>query len=97
MTYLVEILEDVFYDVEDAIIYYNLQLTGLGSQFYKEFQEAIKGISAHPLIYQKKRKDYRQLKMRKFPFYIIYKVNKRVIIINRVFHAKRDPSSAFKG
>ncbi len=96
MIYQVEILDEVFYDIEEVIVYYDLLVLGLGMRFYKEFQETINIISINPNLFNKKRKNYRQVKMKKFPFLIVYELESNKIIVSRLFHAKRNPKYKFK-
>lgn len=96
MIYNVEILEEVFYDVEAAILYYDLRVAGLGMRFYLKFQDAINAISVTPYLFQRTLKNYRQVKVKGFPFHIVYEVEEERIIVSRLFHAKRNPKSKFK-
>jgi toxin ParE1/3/4 len=96
MNYYVLIYDEVYYDIEKAIVYYDLRSSGLGDRFYKEFQETVKIISHSPFSYQIRRKNYRELKMKIFPFSLIYEVGDGKIHINRLFHLKRNPRKKYK-
>lgn len=96
MIYSIEILDEVFYDIEEAVIYYDLRVNGLGMRFYSEFQDTIKLISHSPFVFNKRQKNYRQVRIKDFPYYIVYEIEDKKIIISRLFHVKRDPKNKFK-
>jgi hypothetical protein len=78
------------------VLYYDLRVEGLGMRFYSVFQDTIKLISHSPFLFFKTQKNYRQVKIKDFPYYIVYEIENKKIIVSRLFHVKRDPKNKFK-
>lgn len=93
MAYNIKIKPIVYFDVEEAFIWHNKQVTGLGGKFYDHFWSAIEIIQLTPFVYSYLRKPVRRYKMRKFPFNVHYVIEGNEITILGVVHVKR--SNAF--
>jgi hypothetical protein len=49
-----------------------------------------------PLLYQKKHKGLRTIKINKFPYLLVFEIIENKIYIFRLTHAKRNPKKVFK-
>lgn len=79
-------------ELEEAIIFYNDQLPGLGEQFYREFLEVISLIEKHPSAWQQVGKVTRKINIKRFPCLILYVIDGNDIIITCIAHQHRKPT-----
>ncbi len=79
-------------ELEDAISFYNVQLKGLGNQFYKEVFEAIEIIQKYPEAWHKVGKNTRKYILMRFPYLILYIFEDDVIVITAIAHQHRNPT-----
>jgi toxin ParE1/3/4 len=75
----------------EAVRYYERQQPGLGRRFLEAVTEAIRRIQAHPNMYRVVFGTWRQCRVGRFPFGIIYQVAGRRIEIVAVMHLHRRP------
>ena len=90
-SYEIIILERVIDEITDTIDYYNKNLKGLGIEFKKEIFKIIELIQLNPYLFQVKFSRFREAVMRRFPYVIIYVIERQTVIIVSVFHVKRNP------
>lgn len=43
--------------------------------FFVEFDETIEKVASHPFRYRASHKDYREIRMKKYPYYIVYRID----------------------
>ena len=82
----------------EAWEWYEDKQTGLGDKFKKAIFETINHIVSNPAHYPLKRRPYREALVDVFPYVIIYRVisKDKIIVIQSVFHASRNPKSKYK-
>ncbi len=80
-------------NVADACVYYETQHEGLSERFLDELQMAFDKIVAHPLYYSFISPDhhFRDIKIIKFPFVVIYEIVENAVIVIAVFNTHRKP------
>ena len=78
-------------ELEDAIRYYELEYSGLGIRFKEEVRKAALRIAAHPQAWSRERGDVRKCLLHKFPYKLMYSVEKDHILIIAVAHQHRKP------
>lgn len=71
--------------------YYDNLVLGLGKKFVLEVEQIISRITNTPLTFPVYFKNYRKALLRKFPYFIIYKVDNNHIFILAISHQKREP------
>jgi len=81
---------------ENAYQWYEEQQNGLGDLFLLELESCYDKIEVWPISYNKIRKDFRQIILRKFPYVVIYKTIKEKVVVYAVFHTSRNPNKKFK-
>ena len=64
-------------ELEDATRYYELEYSGLGIRFKEEVRKAALRIAAHPQAWSRERGDVRKCLLHKFPYKLMYSVEKR--------------------
>jgi plasmid stabilization system protein ParE len=85
-------------ELEESYKWYNERSEGLGDRFIESVNKRITEIAEYPERYPKKKMNFREATITKFPFIIIYELlqNEKVINISYVFHTKRNPRLKFK-
>ncbi len=87
----VEILEVAQTELEDAILFYELEQPGLGRRFKTEARQAVKRIRRYPHAWPIERDDMRKCFVHKFPYTIFYSVQEHTIVILAIAHQHRKP------
>ena len=80
----------------NAAIYYEKQQKGLGVTFSDSIHVILDSIAKNPYAYQRKYKHYREAVLRVFPYTVIYEIKENEIIVNAIFHTKRNPKKKLK-
>ncbi|MDB5199648.1 MAG: putative plasmid stabilization system protein [Chitinophagaceae bacterium] len=81
---------------KDAYNWYEEQQNNLGEIFLESLDDCFKRIESHPKANRKIKKNYRQARLRKFPYVVIYEILKTDIVVFSIFHTSRDPRKKFK-
>lgn len=90
--YRLQVLEKARADMRSSADWYNEQQTGIGERFLSEVVVAFRLIEANPLHYPEKfSKKFRFANVTDFPFVIVFKVKKDLVVVNAVFHTSRNP------
>ena len=90
-SYKLLILERAVSELEDACIYYNEQVQGLGYEFEQEITLLLELIKQNPLLFPIKFVNIHEAVVKRFPFIITYEVSGKQIIVSAIFHVKQNP------
>lgn len=90
------ILEPAVLEFEEACLYYNKQVPGLGFEFEEEITSLLKLIKTNPLLFPIKFAHIHEAVVRRFPFVINYEVSGKQIIVSAIFHTKQQPSKKLR-
>lgn len=82
-------------DIIVAYEFYESRRKNLGEQFLNELENCFQSILLNPTTYKIVYSIYRQAVMQKFPFVVLYSVDKKDIIITAVFHTGKNPTKKF--
>lgn len=82
-------------DVLEAFFWYHSIRPQLGERFMAALKECYVSIEANPYGYQLRKGNFRHAMLRKFPYRVAYEIEGQDVIIYRVVHVKRKPSSKF--
>ncbi|MBK6834955.1 MAG: type II toxin-antitoxin system RelE/ParE family toxin [Bacteroidetes bacterium] len=95
--YSLIILEEAKQEWFDATLYYESKQKGLGERFTLAVEEHFDIITETPKHFNKIKKEYRQVLVKRFPFLIIYRIDElqQAVVITSVFHSKRNPKNKF--
>jgi len=96
MTYILELKEYAKIEIIEAYFYYEEKRTGLGEEFLEHLDTYFERIVANPKHFPQKRKPYREAFIKRFPFLIIYEIEKNKIIIYSVFNTWQNPDKKKK-
>lgn len=78
-------------EISDAYIYYESKKLKLGERFLKHLDKCFTSIDSNPLSYRVEFDDFRQAKIEKFPYVIIYKIEGNAIVVQSVFNTYQNP------
>jgi plasmid stabilization system protein ParE len=79
-------------ELEDAIAFYETELAGLGLRFKEEIRSSISRIKEHPEAWSIEKGDVRKALLHRFPYKILYSIEKEKIIILAIAHQHRKPN-----
>lgn len=88
----IRFLEPAQKELDEAVLYYNRQSSGVGDMFLSEVLNAISRIRQFPEAWHPFTKNTRRCQTRKFPYGIIYQILETEILIVSVasFHRQQD-------
>lgn len=78
-------------ELNDAVAFYELEHPGLGARFKKEIFLTLKRIIQYPTAWAMERNEIRRCLVYKFPYKILYSVEKDCILILAIAHQHRKP------
>lgn len=79
----------------DAAQYYELQATGLGTEFLDKIDAAIEDIRKYPDRWPILKTNIRRRLVHRFPYALLYRVDSDEIIIQATMHLRRRPDYWF--
>lgn len=78
-------------ELNDAILYYDIQYPGLGKRFKEEVKKAALRISEYPEACSTERGSIRKCLLHKFPYKLLYSIEADHIVVLTVSHLHRKP------
>ena len=98
MRYQISFRQEANVELANAYIWYEEQQEGLGERFVAKIQQRLNQIIDDPEKYKIVYKNYREITIEKFPYQIVYVIEKlkRQILIIAVFHTKRNPTQKYR-
>lgn len=78
-------------DIAESASYYEKEVTDLGKAYLEAIELGIESIRQFPSASRCIRKPYRRFVVKRFPFGIIYRIEKDYIFVTAVAHLKRKP------
>ena len=92
MNYKLIVRPEAEAELEDAFLWYERQIAGLGNQFLLSVDAVINSIRRNPRQYPVVYKNIHRALTRRFPYQIFFTVKDMYVVIIAVFHGMRDPS-----
>ena len=82
----------------DSVKWYEDSLIGLGKEFVAEVENILDHISHRPFLFPVKKFRMREAVLKKFPFVVIYEINKNQFSVNiiAVYHTSRTPAGKIR-
>ena len=96
MSYILEVKDEANLEIIEAYLYYEEKRTGLGEEFLEHLNGYFERIIENPEHFPQKRKPYREVFIKRFPFLIIYDTTKREVIVYSVFNTWQNPEKKKK-
>jgi plasmid stabilization system protein ParE len=78
-------------ELDEAIHWYDLQSPGLGDAFLIEILAAARRITLYPEAWHPLGEGIRRCRLTRFPYALIYTINKNDILVLAVAHLHRQP------
>lgn len=88
-----DLLEIAQREFRDAIRWYRHDNLDAARRFAIEVKSAVSAIQANPTRYSRWDDRYRFFLLRKFPYYVAYRIEPDSIVLVAVFHTSRDASA----
>ena len=98
MIYQLIINEKAQKEFEEAAVWYEGQLVGLGNRFINIVQAKLELITEFPERYPKRKRNFREAPIKIFPYNIVYTFYKKegVVTVASIFHTSRNPANKYK-
>jgi len=87
----IKFLEIAQIELDDAVSYYNREMSGLGDRFLTEIVNTLDRIGKFPHAWQPCSKRTRRCRLRLFPYGIIYQIIDHEILVTAVANLHRKP------
>ena len=87
----IEFLPEAKSELDDAINYYETQSYGLGLSFKNEAKSTIQRLSIFPTAWTQIKPNIRRCIMHKFPYNVLYSIEKDSILVIAIAHHHRKP------
>lgn len=78
-------------ELDDGREYYEIEVTGLGKRFKQEVKRAINIIKKMPKIGSPESENIRRYILHKFPYKVLYSIEKDHIYVIAIAHLHREP------
>jgi len=84
---------DFFYDIAQAVDWYNGKQAGLGDRLFNNIKKQTAALSTSALLFAIKYDDIRCLSIKKFPYIVHYRVDEQsnTVRVEALFHSYRNP------
>ena len=96
MSFTLLIHEEALTEIQEAVLYYELQQQELGDRFLSDWEDALVLLAKHPLSFQRANENFRQLSLQKFPYMIIYEIEGKIVNIYKLICSKSHPDKRYK-
>ncbi|WP_428328577.1 type II toxin-antitoxin system RelE/ParE family toxin [Mucilaginibacter sp.] len=98
MTYSYVLRQEALEEFTDAYIWYEEQREGLGKLFSVAIYNKLIHVCNNPLHYKASYKNFHEARADKFPFLIVYTINKELeqITVLAIFHTSRNPKNKLR-
>jgi hypothetical protein len=97
LSFKIYFLKTASFELNEAFNWYEKQKTALGAKFVEEVDYYLNFIQENPYYFSKhiETEELRTVPLKLFPYIIIYWVveERKIIYIDAVFHAKRNPKN----
>lgn len=94
MSFEIEVKEVAIRQAARAFTYYDKKIPGLGGRFIAALEEGYRTLRQTP-SFQVRKAPYRFLKLRKFPYRLVYEVQEGRVVVYQLRHTKRKSQRKF--
>ena len=89
MDFSLEVQFEAIVDIQDAFEWYEAQKEGLGYEFIEELENGFQNICKNPQYYLSINSILRRLRIKRFPYLIIYEILNESVIVISVMHGSK--------
>lgn len=82
-------------EVVEAKAWYDQQVPGLGFEFARAIEASISSAARTPEVYPVIEGDCRRVLLWRFPYSVIFRSDRKELLVVAVFHHKREPGAWF--
>ena len=82
---------DIFHEIKDAYDWYEAKSSGLGELFLAELESAFSTIGETPVVWAKVSGEFRRYLLKRFPFGVLYRIEKSKLYVVAIMHLNRKP------
>ena len=93
MAFQIYLQEEAIIDIQEAYFWYESQLRNLGGEFLEELNAVLEKLKQTPQYFGYSFDEFRDARLKRFPYLIIYKIEGNKVYINSVRHIRRKPKS----
>jgi plasmid stabilization system protein ParE len=91
VNYEVVLQSEAIIDIQTAFEWYDQQRAGLGHELIEEVEEALERLSRHPQHYSAPKQKYRKLRIKRFPYLVIFEIEDIKVIVIAVRRISQEP------
>lgn len=91
MSFQIIFQQEALADVQDTYDWYEDQLPGLGEDFLNELNTVFEKLKQNPQYYGYIFDEFRDIRLKRFPYLVVFKIVSRKVYINSVKHSKQSP------
>lgn len=91
MTYRFELLPEAILDIEEAFLWYQAVSSQLSDRFQTQLYISLQEIHSNPLAWHSLNRKARCRKLKRFPYLVIFSIQKDLISVVAVIHEKKHP------
>jgi toxin ParE1/3/4 len=91
MNYEIVLQSEAVDDIQAVFDWYEAQHSGLGYGFIDEIEDGLERLSRHPQHYSATSQTYRKLRIKRFPYLIVFEIEDLRVIINSVRRISQEP------
>lgn len=86
-----ELREEAWLEWQDAALYYDLELPGLGKRFDDAVVAALEHLTKVTARYQVRENGFRYASVPKFPYRIVFELDGDTVVVYNIYHTSRKP------
>lgn len=90
--YRLEIRQNATRMMQESYRWYEEQQEGLGETFLSSLDIVFDKITTHPEYFSIIERQYRQIKLSRFPYVVVYEIIEERVIVYALFHTSRNPA-----
>jgi hypothetical protein len=91
MNHSLEIQPEAEVEIDDAYLYYEDKRIGLGKEFLDHLDHYLQIICEYPKHFPVKNKKFREAYLIRFPYLVIYEIEKNKVVVYSVFNTPQNP------
>jgi plasmid stabilization system protein ParE len=91
MNYEIVLQSEAVDDIQAVFDWYEAQRSGLGYEFIAEIEDGLERLSRHPQHYSATNQKYRKLRIKRFPYLIVFEIEDLMVVVNSVRRISQEP------
>jgi toxin ParE1/3/4 len=92
VNYQVVLQSDAILDIQTAFEWYEQQNSGLGLELIEEIEDGLERLSRHPQHYSAPNQKYRKLRIKRFPYLVVFEIEDIKVIVIAVKRVSQAPA-----